>query len=103
MAYLRQRTWLQTARKGMSAVTWGGLQGMGLAPGDPGFVGPLTADEQVITSADIIANQQAAIAYRDALLAQQPLDVGAFLKQHQEALVVTGIAAFGLALLGGRR
>ena len=100
MAYLRQTTWLQTARKGMSAVTWGGLQGMGLAPGDPGFVGPLTPDEQnQVTIQDL----QQGIAYRDALLAQQPLDFGAFLKQHQEALVVTGIAAFGLALLGGRR
>jgi len=106
MPYLRQKTWLQTAPRGMTAVTWGGLQGMGIAPGDPGFVGPLTTDEEnQVTIANLtatIANLTAGVQYRDALLAQS-FDLGDFLKSHQEALVVSGIAVFGLALLGGRR
>lgn len=100
MAYLRQRTWLKTAPRGLSAVTWGGLYGMGLAPGDPGFVGPLTPDEQNQATIDDLTQ---GIAYRDALLSQQSsFDPVAFLKSHQEAVAVTGISVFALALLGGR-
>lgn len=80
--YLPQRTWLQTAK------------GMGQAPGDPGFVGPLTADQQMIQ------NLTAAVNYRDALLSQQPTSsLSAFLQQYQGPLLVGGLLLFGLAAM----
>ena len=103
MPYVRQRTRIQLAPRGFGAITWGNLQGLGQADVcSPGFVGPLTDQEQTI------CNLQAGISYRDALLGQGG-EFGAtgvtfsdFIKQHQGAILAVGAGIFGLAVLRGR-